>query len=185
MRNSSTRPSWIAEAARPAPPIETSLSVAFSAAAASSATDVSAPGISLNAVECAAEDDLRDRAPDVGKRGPGLVVAQRRIRLPHQHRLVEPAAEEIPAKLAYLREVKAEQLVARRRPPERAVAVGDKAVHRDAHRVDQHGFRLSGRSDRRWSVMRSTLRLDIGLCFLLRCRPARSPWERTPAISSP
>jgi hypothetical protein len=42
MRNSSTRPSWIAEAARPAPPIETSLSVAFSAAAASSATDVSA-----------------------------------------------------------------------------------------------------------------------------------------------
>src|ERR687893_993782 len=142
------------------------------------------PGISLDAVECAAEDDLRDLTPDVGKRGPGLVVAQRRIRLPHQHRVVEPAAEEIPAELAYLREVKAEQLVARRRPPERAVAVGDEAIHRNAHRVDQHGFRASGRSDRRWSVMRSTLRLDIGLSFLLRCRPARrSPWEpnRPPA----
>src|SRR5664279_1386343 len=42
MRSSSTRPSSIAAAARPAPPIETSWSVASSAAAASSATDASA-----------------------------------------------------------------------------------------------------------------------------------------------
>jgi hypothetical protein len=27
--------------------------------------------------------------------------------------------------------------------PERALAVGDIAVHRDAHRVDQHGFKLA------------------------------------------
>jgi hypothetical protein len=106
-------------------------------------------GVALNAGERAAEDDLRDRAPDVGERGPGLVVAQRRIRVPHQHRLVEPAAKEIAAELAYLRSVKAKQLVARGRPPERALAVGDEAVHRDAHRVDQHGFRPAGRRDRR------------------------------------
>ena len=42
MRNSSTRPSSTAAAPRPAPPIETSLSVASSAAATSSATDASA-----------------------------------------------------------------------------------------------------------------------------------------------
>src|SRR3954453_9523337 len=33
-------------------------------------------------------------------------------------------------------------LLARGRPPEPALAIGDKAVHRDAHRVDQHGFKL-------------------------------------------
>ena len=42
MPSSSTRPSSIAAAARPAPPIETSFSVASSAAATSSATDASA-----------------------------------------------------------------------------------------------------------------------------------------------
>jgi hypothetical protein len=96
-----------------------------------------------------AEDDLRDRAPDVGERRPGLGVTQRRVGLPHQHRLVEPAAEEVAAELAYLLEVEAEQLVAGCRPGELAVTVGDEAVHRDAHRIDQHGFRPSGRSDRR------------------------------------
>src|SRR5215212_3824807 len=63
------------------------------------------PGVALDAVERAAEDDLRDRAPDICERGPELVVAQRRIGLPHQHRLVEPAAAQIAAKLAYLLEV--------------------------------------------------------------------------------
>ncbi len=58
----------------------------------------------------------------------------------------EPAAEEIPAELADLREVKAEQLLARGRPLERPLAVGDEAVHGDAHRVDQHGFTPSGLS---------------------------------------
>src|SRR3712207_7792395 len=33
---------------------------------------------------------------------------------------------------------KTKQLLARRAPRERALAVGDEAVHRDAHRVDQH-----------------------------------------------
>jgi hypothetical protein len=42
MRSSSTRPSSIAAAAKPAPSIETSLSVASSAAAISSASDASA-----------------------------------------------------------------------------------------------------------------------------------------------
>src|SRR3712207_7607448 len=54
------------------------------------------PYTTLFRSERAAEDDLRHRAPDVGERGPELVVAQRRIRLPHQHRLVEPAAEKTP-----------------------------------------------------------------------------------------
>ena len=36
--------------------------------------------------------------------------------------------------------MEAEQLVAGDAPSERAVAVGDEAVHRDAHRVDQHGL---------------------------------------------
>src|SRR5919109_1096232 len=134
MRSSSTRPSSIAAAARPAPPIETSLSVASSAAAASSAhRRLGEPGVALDAVERAAEDDLRDRAPDVGERAPELVVAQRRIRLPHQHRLVQPAAAQIAAELADLREVETKLLLARGRPLERALAVGDKAVHRDAH----------------------------------------------------
>src|SRR5215212_6198661 len=65
------------------------------------------------------------------------------FRLPHQHRLVQPAAEQITAKLAYERGVETKQLLAGIPPRERAVAVGDEAVHRDAHREDQHG------SDRR------------------------------------
>src|SRR5687767_6321793 len=107
------------------------------------------PGVALDAVERAAEDDLRDSAPDVGERGPELVVAQRRIRLPRQHRLVKPAATQMAAELAYQREVETKLLLAGSRPPERALAVGDEAVHGDAHRVDQHGFRSSARSDRR------------------------------------
>jgi hypothetical protein len=70
--------------------------------------------------ERTAEDDLRDRAPDLGERGPELVVAKRRIRLPHQHRLVKPAAAQIATKLAHLRKVETKQLLARGRPPERA-----------------------------------------------------------------
>jgi hypothetical protein len=96
-----------------------------------------------------------------------LVVAQRRIRLPHQHRLVKPAAAQIAAKLADLREVEAKQLLARGRPLESALAVGDKAVHRDAHRVDQHGFKLVAPERRTIIVMTFTIELDIGLSYLL------------------
>src|SRR2546423_1118760 len=56
----------------------------------------------------------------------------------------KPAAAQIAAELAHLRGVETKLLVARDRPPERALAVGDKAVHRDAHRVDQHGNRRLG-----------------------------------------
>ena len=63
------------------------------------------PDVALDAVGRAAEDDLRDRAPDVGERGPKLDVARRRIRLPRQHRLVQPAAAQIAAELTYLRDV--------------------------------------------------------------------------------
>src|ERR671914_2238275 len=101
-------------------------------------------GVALNAVERAAEDDLRERAPGVGERGRVLVVLQRRIRLPREHRLVEPAAQQAAPELADLLEVEAKLLVARDAPSERAVAVGDEAVHRDAHRVDQHGFTVTG-----------------------------------------
>src|SRR5204862_2107528 len=85
-----------------------------------------AGGVALDAGERAAEDDLRDRAPDVGERRPELVVAHRRIRLPHQHRLVEPAAAQVAAKLACLRDMETKLLLAGGRPPERARAVGDK-----------------------------------------------------------
>jgi hypothetical protein len=101
------------------------------------------PGVALDAVE-GAEDDLRDRAPDVGELRLGLVAAQRRIRLPHEHRLVEPAAAQKASQLACLLDVKGKLLLVGNAPRERAPAVGDEAVHRDAHRIDQHGFELSG-----------------------------------------
>src|SRR5918996_2073775 len=125
------------------------------------------PGVALDAVERTAEDDLRDRAPDVGERGPELSVTQRRIRLPHQHRLVKPATAQIASKLAYLRDVETKLLLARGRPPEPALTVGDKAVHRNAHRVDQHGFKLIAPERRTMIAMKFTIELDIGLSFLL------------------
>src|SRR6476661_9520086 len=98
------------------------------------------PSAALNAVERAAEDDLRESAPDVGERGPRLVTAHRRIRLPRQHGLVQPAAAQKTAELARLRDVETKLLRARDRPPEPTTpAAGDETVHRDAHRVDQHG----------------------------------------------
>src|SRR5664280_387678 len=58
-------------------------------------------------------------------------------------------------------------LLVRGRPPERALAVGDKAVHRDAHRVDQHGFKLTAPERRTMIAMKFTIELDIGLSFLM------------------
>jgi hypothetical protein len=58
-------------------------------------------------------------------------------------------------------------LLARGRPPERALTVGDKAVHRDAHRVDQHGFKLIAPQRRTMIVTTFTIELDIGLTYLL------------------
>ena len=67
------------------------------------------------------------------------------------------------AELACLRDVATKLLVAGDRPPERALAVGDKAVHRNAHRVDQHGFKLVAPEWRTMIVMTFTIELDIGL----------------------
>src|SRR5205085_10264271 len=86
--------------------------------------------------------DLRDRAPDIREYGLELIAAHRRIRLPRQHRFVEPAPAQKDAELACLLDVEAKLLLAGDRPTERALAVGDKAVHRNTHRVDQHGFKL-------------------------------------------
>ena len=88
-------------------------------------------GVALHPVERVAEDDLRERAPDVGERGPELVVAQRWIRLPDLHRLVEPAPQ-IAAERGDLREVESELLLAGSPPVEPALAVVDEAVQRDA-----------------------------------------------------
>ena len=55
----------------------------------------------------------------------------------------------------------------RDRPPERRLAVGDKAVHRDAHRVDEHGFKLIAPERRTTIAVKFTIELDIGLSFLL------------------
>src|SRR5215204_6292899 len=133
---------------------------------------VGEPGVALDAVERAAEDDLRERAPDVGERGPVLAVAQRRFRLPHQHRLVEPAAEEIPAELADLREMETEQLLARGSPRERSLAVGDEAVHRDAHRVDQQ------RAQRYASSSRSAKIATLSTEYVLQAWSARPETKR-------
>jgi hypothetical protein len=62
--------------------------------------------------------------------------------------------------------VETKLLLARGRPPERALAVGDEAVHRDAHRVDQHGFTLVAAERRTMIVMTSTIELDIALSYL-------------------
>ena len=172
MRSSSTRPSSIAAAARPAPPISMSLAVAASAAAASLGhRRLGEPGVALNAVERAADDDLRDSAPDVGERGPELVVTQRRIGLPRQHGLVKPAAAQKAAEIARLRDVEPKLLLVRERPPERALAVGDKAVHRDAHRVDQHGVKLITVRRRTLTAMDFTIVLGIGLSFVVQAAP--------------
>ena len=67
----------------------------------------------------------------------------------------DPSPRDDEAGAAYPREVEAEQLVARDAPSELAVAVGDEAVHRDAHRVDQHGL---GSTPRRLADRRRALR---------------------------
>src|SRR5437870_9170434 len=78
-----------------------------------------------------------------------------------------PAAAQIAAELACLRDMETKLLLVRDRPPERARAVVDKAVHRDAHRVDQHGFKLIAPERRTMIAMKFTIELDIGLSFLL------------------
>src|SRR5207302_7389836 len=110
----------------------------------------------------------RKRAPDVGERGIKLGVAQRRIRLPHQRRLVELAAAQMAAKLAHPPEMEAKQLLVRDSPPEPALAVGDEAVHRNTHRVDQQGFKLVAPERRTIVVMKFTIELEIGLFSLLK-----------------
>ena len=57
------------------------------------------------------------------------------------------------------------QLVAWGSPLEPALPVGDKAVHRDAHRVDQHGFKLIAPERRTMIVMTFTIELDIPLSY--------------------
>src|SRR3954452_8685649 len=54
-------------------------------------------------------------------------------------------------------------LLARSRPRERALAVGDEAVHRDAHRVDQHRFKLVAPERRTIIVTEFTISLRSGL----------------------
>jgi hypothetical protein len=53
-----------------------------------------------------------------------LSVAQPPIRLPRQNRFIKPAAAQLAAELAYLGDVGTKLLLARHRPPERALPVG-------------------------------------------------------------
>src|SRR5829696_4611186 len=104
MGSSSTSPSSIACAAKPAPPTETALSVASSAAAISSANDASASRAlpwTLLSVWLKTTFGIADQRS--ANAAPGLVLAQRRVRLPDEHRLVEPAAADITAELAHPR----------------------------------------------------------------------------------
>jgi hypothetical protein len=56
------------------------------------------------------------------------------------------------------------------RPPKPPRTVSDEAVHRDAHRVDQHGFELIAPEGRTMIAMKLTIELEIvlSLCRLLR-----------------
>jgi hypothetical protein len=63
--------------------------------------------------------------------------------------------------------VETKQLLAGGRPLERALAVGDKAVHRDAHRVDQHGYKLIAPEPPTVLAMKFPSELDVGLSFFL------------------
>jgi len=108
---------------------------------------------------------------------PELVVAHRRIRLPHQHRLVEACGRTDSRRARRPARCGSETVLARGLPPERALAVGDKAVHRDAHRVDQHGFKLAAPERRTMIVMRLTFwardRGSPSFCSLLCPAPRR------------
>ena len=66
-----------------------------------------------------------------------LGVAQRSVGFPRQHRLVERAAAEVGAERAHSRKVERKDVVGAVHP-EGAVAICDKAVRGNAHRVDQH-----------------------------------------------
>jgi hypothetical protein len=59
--------------------------------------------------------------------------------------------------------MEAKQLLVRDSPPEPALAVGDEAVHRNAHRVDQQGFTLTAPERRTIVVMKFVIVLEIGL----------------------
>jgi hypothetical protein len=123
MRSSSTRPSSIAAAARPAPPIETSLSVAWSAAA--SATDASASRAlpwTLSSVRL--------------KTALGIAHHSRRMRPEARCRVTTDPSPHKRGAVSFPRRVGAR--AGRGDPPQRALAVGDEAVHRHAHRVG-HG----------------------------------------------
>jgi hypothetical protein len=82
-----------------------------------------------------------------------------------QHRLVKLAAAQIAAELAYLRDVETKLLLVRVRPPERALPVGDEAVRRDAHRVNQHGFKLVAAERSMMIMMTFTFERDTRLSF--------------------
>src|SRR5919108_4583132 len=118
MRSSSTRPSSIAAAASPAPPIETSLSVASSAAATSSATEPSASRAFPSTLSSVRLKTTFGIAHQTSANADLASLSRRDGSVSHT-----------------------KQLLARGRPLERALAVRDKAVHRNAHRVDQHGYR--------------------------------------------
>jgi hypothetical protein len=63
--------------------------------------------------------------------------------------------------------MEAKQLLVRVTPPEPALAVGDEAVHRNAHGVDQQGFELVAPKRRTMVVMKFTIELEIRLFFPL------------------
>jgi hypothetical protein len=84
-----------------------------------------------------------------------------------QHRLVKPAAAQIAAELADLRDMETKLLLARADHPNAPLPVGDKAIHRDAHRIDQHGFKLIAPKRRTMIVTTFTIELDTGLSHLL------------------
>jgi hypothetical protein len=63
--------------------------------------------------------------------------------------------------------VETKLLLARDRPLKRALSVGDEAIHRDAHRIDQHGFKLVAPQRLTMIMMTFTIELDTGLSYLL------------------
>jgi hypothetical protein len=74
--------------------------------------------------------------------------------------------------------MEAKQLLVRDGPPEPALAVGDEAVHRNAHRVDQQGFEVGASERRTMVVIRFIIELGIGLLFPLKFAPPKLETDR-------
>ena len=126
----------MADAASPAPPIA---HLPVQAGELGSHVAAGEPRVALDRLQRAREDDLGQGLPDASELAADIVVLVRG--LPVDHRLVQPAPEQLHVDLAHTLVVEPVQLLVGRPPAEVAVGAGDVAVERDAHREDDASAR--------------------------------------------